>query len=284
MTDDHDLKGIFPLRKNSSRITIVGGAGRMGAWIARFLKEKGMGVILCDKREKAVRETAQELGVTWKPMDTACEDSEVVVVSVPMRNVVQVCREVSRQMKKDSMLVEISSVKSGVSDALSKTLPKHIGYVSLHPLFGPDVQSLKGRNVVAIETGNDKYTQKVVGFLRNNGADVAVISVEEHDHAMAFFQVLHHFLMLSFARTIDAFMPNHLVKKELVTHLLGTTLGSEAAIFRNLPTIIEIQETNPFSEETRRRFASEVQRMIDEDPKVLDQQLKKAARKISTLV
>jgi len=284
LTYDPDLEETSPLEKSSPRITVVGGAGRMGSWITRFLKGKGMEVILCDKREKAARETAQELEATWKPMDTACEDSDVVVVCVPMRNVVQVCCEVGRQMKKGSILIEISSVKSGVSDILSKTLPEHFGYVSLHPLFGPEVQSLEGQNVVAVKTRNDGYAQKIVDFLRNNGAGVAVIGAEEHDHAMAFFQVLHHFLMLSFVRTIDAFMPSHLVKKELVTRSLGTTLRSEATIFRNLPTIIEIQETNPFSEETRSKFASEVQKMIEEDPEVLDQHLRKAAKKISTLI
>ncbi len=273
-----------PAGENPPRITIVGGAGRMGSWIARFLKENGMTVVLCDKREKAARETAEELGVTWKPIDAACENSDVVVVSVPMSSVIQVCREVGKRMKSGSMLVEISSVKSGISDVLSKTLPEHIGYVSLHPLFGPNAPTLKGRNVVAVKTRDDEHTRRVVAFLRDNGAEVVVINVKEHDHAMAFFQVLHHFLMLSFARTIDAFMPDHLVKRELVTQSLETTIKSGAAMFRNLPTIIEIQETNPFSVEIRRRFAIEVQRMMEEDPEILDQQLKKAAEKISTLL
>ncbi len=256
----------------------------MGCWVARLLKDCGMAITICDKREEAAIETAQELGVTSKPIDRACIDSDVVVVCVPMDTLVQVCQEVGAHMRQGSLLVEISSVKTGVSDVLSGILPDHIGYVSLHPLFGPETTTLEGQNVVAVKTRDDEWTRRVVDFLERNGAVVTTLDIKDHDYIMSVFQVLHHFSMLSFARAIDTFTPNHLMKKELVTQSLRSTLGSEATILRNLPTVIEIQKVNPFSEEIRARFLSEVQKMLEEDPDLLRGQLEETAKRISTLV
>jgi len=256
----------------------------MGAWVARQLKDYGASITICDRREEAARETAQRLGVMWMPMDTGYIDSDVVIVCVPMDNLIQTCQEIGIMMKKGSMMIEISSVKSGISDVLSETLPEHINYVSLHPLFGPETTSLKGQNIVAVKTRSQECTDVVASFLRSKGAEVTFLNAEDHDYAMAVLQVLHHFLMLSLIRAIGTLLPEHLMKRELVTNSLRSTLELDASILRNLPTIMEIQRANPFSEEVRRRLINEVQNMLEEDPDVLKQKLAEAAKKISTLL
>ena len=256
----------------------------MGSCVAQQMKDYGASVSICDRREEAAKETAQRLGATWMPMSTGCADSDVVVVCVPMNSLVQTCLEVSGKMKKDSMLIEISSVKSHISDVLSKALPEHISYVSLHPLFGPEITSLKGQNIVAVRTRSRECTGAVASFLRSKGAEVTILDAKDHDYAMAVFQALHHFLLLSLARAIGTLLPERLMKRELVTNSLRSTLELEVSMLRNLPTIIEVQRTNPFSEEVRRRLINEAQTMLEEDPDVLNQKLVEAAEKISTLL
>jgi len=281
---DANLENDRSVRDKPSKISIVGGAGRMGSWVARFLKDHGMTVIVCDKREKAAKETAQKLGVIWKPMNIACASSDVVVVCVPMSDVVQVCQEVSGQMKEGSLLIEISSVKSGISDVLSQILPEHIGYVSLHPLFGPEITTLKGQNIVAVKTRNDEHTRRVTAFLQSNGAEVTILDVKDHDYAMAVFQVLHHFLLLSLARAIDLFIPENLMKRKLVTNSLRSTLESEMVLSKNMSIVMEIQKINPFSEEIRGRFVRELQKMLEEDPEVLCREFEEAVKRLSILI
>jgi prephenate dehydrogenase len=273
-----------PKKKNPPKISIVGGAGRMGVGIARILKEYGMIVTLCDKREDAVMEAAQKLGVYWEPMDKACNASDIVVVCVTMKNMIETCQKIGTRMREGSILVEISSVKSGIADTLSQTLPEQIGYVSLHPLFGPDTPSFEGQNIIAIKTRSEEHTERIARFLRKKGAEVTILSVKDHDYAMAVFQVVHHFSMLSLARSIDALIPDKLMKRELITRSLKSTLGSELVILGNLPAVMEIQKVNPFAEEVRRSFVEEVGKMLEEDPDVLYQNLRKTGTRISTLI
>lgn len=273
-----------PDRKDSPKISIVGGAGRMGLGIARILKGYGMRVTLCDKRENAVKEAAQKLDVSWKPIGKACNQSDIVIVCVTMNNMIETCQQISAWMREGSILVEISSVKSGITDILSQTLPEQIGYVSLHPLFGPDTPSLEGQNIVAVKTRSDKHTERIASFLRKKGAQVTILTVKDHDYAMAVFQVTHHFSMLSLARAIDTLTPDKLMKSELITRSFKSTLGSELVILGNLPVVMEIQEANPFAEKVRRSFAEEVGKMLKEDPEVLYQQLRKTRKRISTLI
>lgn len=251
----------------------------MGAWVARQLKEYGASTTIRDRREEAARKTAQRLGVAWMPMDAGYIGSDIVIVCVPMNSLVQICQEIGGKMKEGSMMIEISSVKSGISDVLSETLPERISYVSLHPLFGPEITSLKGQNIVAVTTRSQECTDTVASFLRSKGAEVTFLNVEDHDYAMAVFQVLHHYLMLSLTRAIGTLLPEHLMKRELVTNSLRSTLDLDASILRNLPTVIEIQRTNPFSDEVRRRLISEAQTMLQEDPAVLKQKLIEAEKK-----
>jgi hypothetical protein len=101
---------------------------------------------------------------------------------------------------------------------------------------------------------------------------------------MAVFQVIHHFSMLALARTIDTLMPDKLMKRELTTRSMRSTLRSESSILDNLPVVMEIQDVNPFAEEVRKRFAEEVGKMMQEDPEVLCRQLRNTKRRISTLI
>ncbi len=273
-----------PDRKDSPKISIVGGAGRMGLGIARILKGYGMRVTLCDKRENTVKEAAQKLGLSWKPIGKACNESDIVIVCVTMKNVIETCQQIGTWMREGSILVEISSVKSGIADILSQTLPEQIGYVSLHPLFGPDTPSFEGQNIIAIKTRSEKHTERIASFLRKKGAQVTILTVKDHDYAMAVFQVVHHFSMLSLARVIDALTPDKLMKRELITRSLRSTLESELVILGNLPVVMEIQEANPFAEKVRRSFVEEVEKMLEEDPEVLYPRLRKTRTRISTLI
>lgn len=273
-----------PKKKAPPKISIVGGAGRMGIGIARILKEYGMRVTLCDKREDAVIEAAQKLNVSWEPTEKACNTSDIVIVSVTMKNMIETCQKIGKQMKEGSILIEISSVKSGITDILSQTLPEQIGYVSLHPLFGPDTPSFEGQNIIAIKTRSEEHTKRITGFLRKKGAEVTILSVKDHDYAMAVFQVVHHFSMLSLARSIDSLIPDKLLKKELITRSLKSTLGSELVILSNLSAVMEIQEVNPFAKEVRKSFFDEVRKMLEEDPEILYQHLRKTGTRISNLI
>ena len=75
------------------RITILGGAGEMGGWFARFFKENNCTVRIVDITEKTEL-VAKELGVQFSTADILklsegalkeeFADTDIVLVSVPI--------------------------------------------------------------------------------------------------------------------------------------------------------------------------------------------------------
>ena len=135
----------------NSKLTIIGGAGRMGVFFANYFKAKGFSLTLSDVRKKKGREIAQKLEMDFVDDNKeAVKGADLVLVSVPIKDINEVILEVASHMKKGSVLAEISSIKGPLIDSLYRLKPMGLQPLSLHPLFGPTVKSLKGNSVVLV--------------------------------------------------------------------------------------------------------------------------------------
>ena len=122
-------------------VSIIGGTGGMGKLFARVFR-KYLKVVICSRNFHKAKKTAKRLKISAWPLEE-CNKADIVLVSIPIEETYKVCKEVSKKMKKDSLLIEISSVKSGIADRLSKDLnEKSLKYLSLHlyiPIYFPEL-------------------------------------------------------------------------------------------------------------------------------------------------
>ena len=114
------------------RIGIIGGAGGMGRWFGAFFEQAG----------HPVHVSGHASGPRPAEMAAACP---VVIVSVPIAVTESVIREVGPHMKKDSLLMDLTSLKAGPVRAMLEASASEV--IGLHPLFGPGVMSLEGQNI-----------------------------------------------------------------------------------------------------------------------------------------
>lgn len=159
------------------KIGIVGGTGGMGKWFARFFEREGYTVHVCGRR-------------SGMPITRMADICQVVIISVPIAVTREVIASVGPYMHKDSLLMDLTSLKSEqVKTMLEASVSEVIG---CHPLFGPQVKSIAGRNIVLCPARSERWLPWLLDVLGRNGASVVIASAEKHDRMMALVQAVNH--------------------------------------------------------------------------------------------
>jgi len=179
-------------------IGVVGGLGRMGSFLVRLLTEAGYQVCVAD---------ADAPSTSWIEL-ARCQ---VIFIAVPIPSVDKVARRIGPLTRPDGVVIDICSLKDEpVSSMLDHCRGEVIGS---HPLFGPDIVSLKNQLVFVYPARTEKWLSWFSTFLTDRGARVVEIEPLEHDRLMARVQVLRHVLLLSFGlclRRLDFDIGRHL--------------------------------------------------------------------------
>ena len=177
---DHQaaLRTELPYETPSLTVAVVGGRGSMGALLARMFGDLGHSVLVTDA------------DTDLAPGDAA-EVADVTVISVPIDVTEQVIREVGPRLRPESLLMDVTSVKSEPMRAMLDATSA--GVVGTHPMFGPSVHSLQGQRVVVCRGRGDHWTQWVSAMFTARGLAVVEATPEHHDRMMATVQVLTHF-------------------------------------------------------------------------------------------
>src|SRR5256712_9855953 len=155
-------------RLDQVRILIVGGTGGMGRFFARFASLQGAKVKLAGREINKTRTAAKEMEVEPGPILDAAS-SDIVILSVPMEEIVRVATETASLMTTGSLLADLSSVKTGISDRVAEKIPKGLEYVSLHPLFGPNTDHLHDQTIVTVSYRSGQKWSKLARALQGGG-------------------------------------------------------------------------------------------------------------------
>jgi len=168
-------------------VGIIGGTGQMGKFFARFFQNNGCKVLVSSRKSKL------------KPKDCA-KSSDVVIVSVPIVSVVKVIKDVSPHIDKNSLLIDTTSIKKEPVDAMLRFSKCEV--IGMHPVFGPNVSSLKNQTIVLCPVRSKKWIKWIKNIFQRNGAKLKITTPEKHDEMMSIIQGLNHFTALSFIYTM----------------------------------------------------------------------------------
>lgn len=215
-----------------SKITIgiIGGKGKMGAYFQSFFKDNGYEVIISDRSTDLSNiELARQ--------------ADVVIVSVPIGSAAEVIAEVAPHVKKEGLLMDLTSLKVQQMKSMKSA---NASYFGCHPLFGP-TNSIEGQMVILCKGKGEKWYQWWMDLLKKNKVDIHEMSAETHDDLMVYVQALSHFSDLVLADTLRAsgMKINQFVKYQsppykLKLNMMGRILNQDP----NLYAQIQIQNPN----------------------------------------
>lgn len=172
------LRAEIPEGMEPRTIAIIGGKGGMGQSLHRLFGDLGHAVMISD------------VDTSLTPVDAA-KLADVVVVSVPIRETERVIRQVGPHVRRESLLMDVTSIKTFPIEAMLESTEASV--VGTHPMFGPGVHGYTGQRIVVCEGRGDAWLGWVEETFRARGLVVTRATPEKHDRAMAVVQVLNHF-------------------------------------------------------------------------------------------
>ena len=241
-------------------VTIIGGAGAMGGWFAKFFKQNGADVRIVDRSAKTP-EIASSLGVDFMHVDILSQhcpsditeditDTDVLIISVPIDITCNVIEAVGNRMKDGTLLMDLTSVKREPVRKMLECTKDNVEILSIHPMFGPTAKSIRNQTVIFIEISGrwGKLCDKIENIFERKGARIVFMSADEHDRTMAVIQGLSHFVLLSYGITLQNlnFNVEHAREMsplyEIFTDFVGRILHQDPELYANIQMNLDMKE------------------------------------------
>jgi prephenate dehydrogenase len=249
--------------QKNHKIAIIGGIGEFGRLFARFFAEDGHKVVVTGRNAEKGEKVAASLGVDFTVDNKgAAEKSDIVIISVPIEDTVDVISEVAPHVRSGKLLMDFTSVKIEPTKAMEEKASKEVEIMGSHPMFGPRVESLEGQIVILTPIRGKKWTPFLKDFFSDHKARVSISTPEEHDRIMAVVQGLTHFAYITTASAIRRLEINVEESRKFASPVYELMLDFIARIVGQNPRLYaSIQMHNPFVKEVHEVFIKEAEKL-----------------------
>lgn len=228
------------------KIGIIGGKGKMGAYFKLFFKKYGYEVYVSDlNTELSNIELAQKC--------------DVVIVSVPIEKTVEVIKTINPYVKKEALLMDLTSVKAKPVEAM---LESEASVVGCHPMFAPTV-SLKNQIIVLSRARGTKWYNWLKNLFKSAGAFVKELEPHKHDELMTVIQSLTHFTDITLAHSLTKsgiplkrFLEYQSPAYRLKLDMTGRILHQDPSLYGNM------QIQNPKTNAVLKTYLKSVKELI----------------------
>ena len=165
------------------------GVGRFGKVLASILK-KGFNVKAYDIVPSKISADLEK-----SSLDEILK-LEYIFIAVPIRYFKPLIKDISKKVTINSTIIDVCSVKKHTSEAMLHYLPKEVGIISSHPMFGPDSfePSKKLKMMMDKTRVNNSTFNYWKQFFKNQNINIIEMSPDEHDLIAARTQGVTHLL------------------------------------------------------------------------------------------
>jgi prephenate dehydrogenase len=247
-----------------TRMLILGGTGETGSWFARYFKNKGFDVTVWGPSGK--RDVAEKLGVRYcQDMMKEVEESDVVLLSVPIEKTVEVIRQVAPRMRSGSLLMDLTSLKSEPVKAMRTYAPKGVEVLGTHPMFGPTMPSPRGQTIIftPVPRKGERWHPLMRALFESDGARIELLSPEEHDEIMAVVQALTHFAFIGIGATLKALDFDVERSRKFMSPVYEIMIDFVGRILDQNPELYASIQKNPKAARVRQTFVGECMRLCE---------------------
>lgn len=262
------------------KVAIIGGAGKMGKWMARFLLAEKIEVILIGSNEERLSAACKELHVDGTTDLGAVSLADLIIISVPIATFESIVKKLRPFVKKGQTVIDITSVKVMPVEVMHRYLAGCL-VLGSHPVFGPGAEGLAGHNIVFTPTSDSEkaLAEQAQNFLEKRGARVKLMTPAEHDRLMAVVLGLAHYIaivsgdtLLNLDNLADMELASGVTFRVLMT-LVASVLNEDPSLYASIQTnlpelpVIEaefIKKASQWAELVKQKDSPEfIRRMAD---------------------
>lgn len=217
---------------HQKKILIIGGLGRMGLWQANFFASFGHRVSLFDTKTDGALSSVYPVA---KDLTQEVSEADVIVLATPLDVSAKVLDDLVALQPK-GLVFDLCSLKSPLRKSIKEAADQGLRITSVHPMFGPNVDTLSGRNIIICHVASDQATAETFDLYAGGTANLVSLTLEEHDLLMGYVLGVSHLINLVFARVMSrGQIPFATLKK-----VASTTFNAQLQV--TLPVIAENKE------------------------------------------
>jgi chorismate mutase/prephenate dehydrogenase len=237
------------------RALIIGGAGEMGRWFARFLRSQGFSVEIADPAGEVAGFTCIS---DYRSSSLA---HDLIIVSAPLRISGEILEDLA-QRKPPGIIFDVGSLKSPLREGLGKLVAAGCRVTSIHPMFGPGTELLSGRHIIFIDLGCAEANELAQELFASTMAERVEMDLESHDRLIAYVLGLSHALNIAF---FTALAESGEAAPKLA-RLSSTTFDAQLDVARKVAAenphlYFEIQRLNDYGTESLSALLYAVERL-----------------------
>lgn len=176
---------------SGKRVLVIGGAGKMGLWMARFMNSQGYMVEIADPKEAVDGFICTS---DWRELTL---DHDIIAVAAPLTTSNDILKDLAERRPR-GLVFDIGSLKSPIREGLEALDNAGVRSASIHPMFGPATKLLSGRHVIFIDTGNREAIAQAKEIFSSTMATLVEMNLDEHDRLIAYVLGLSHALNIIF--------------------------------------------------------------------------------------
>ncbi len=198
------------------RVALIG-LGLIAGSMAHAMRRQGLaGEIVGTARSAETRETAREIGLCDRVVDTAAEavaDADLVVLCVPVGAMSAVAADVAPHLADGATVTDVGSVKREVIEAIGPHLPDHVHFVPGHPLAGTEhsgptsgfAELFDNRYTLLtpVEGTDPAATARLKSLWEGCGALVEEMDADHHDLVLAVTSHTPHLIAYTMVGVAD---------------------------------------------------------------------------------
>ena len=172
------------------------GFGRFGKILSNIL-QKGFMIKVYD-----IQSLSYHNGVQFTTLEEVLQE-KVIFIAVPIRHFESLINNISGELKNNTTIIDVCSVKKYSSDVMKNILPEKIGIISSHPMFGPDSYLSNKKLKMMMHSTRDVHDQYDFWkkFFSDQNIKILEMTPDMHDRLAAKTQGVTHFL----GRTLKEF-------------------------------------------------------------------------------
>jgi chorismate mutase / prephenate dehydrogenase len=236
-------------------VLIIGGAGKMGRWFARFLNSQGFAVEIADPAGGDQDFPQLE---DWRASPL---DHDFIIVAAPLRNSADILEALAERAPR-GIVFDVGSLKTPLRRGLKALVDAGVRATSIHPMFGPDTELLSGRHIVFVDVGVPDATRCVRDLFAQTMAVQVEMDLDSHDRTVAYILGLSHAVNIAFL----AALAESGEQADRLKHLSSTTFDAQLDVARrvageNPHLYFEIQSLNEYGESALSGLRSAVERL-----------------------
>lgn len=225
-------------------VSIIG-LGSFGSFVASAIpKDRGLEIMGHDVREVDIDPSLKIVDLGKAAL------ADIIVLAVPLENYEKVLKPLSGLIARNSLLIDVCSVKREPGRIIKEHLPDHPNILLTHPLFGPRsaADGLAGHKL-AVTFSKGEKAELVLKECETLGIEVQRMGATRHDKIMANVHALTFFVARSLEKMgidedIDLFTPSY----QMLLGLSGFSKGNSPELFRT------VQQGNPYAKDARKKL------------------------------